>query len=59
MGPYSEWVSKDSTRLGGQTQVVRAFDLTGLAVSEFSKSVPQLLLHHEAVPELTVQPPLR
>ena len=31
---------------------------TGLAISELSKSVPQLLPYHETVPELTLKPPL-
>ena len=29
--------------------------LTGLAISEISKSVPQLLPYHKTVPELTVK----
>ena len=31
---------------------------TGLAISEISTSVPELLLYHEAVLELTLKPPL-
>ena len=32
--------------------------VTGLAISEWSKLVPELLLHHSTVPELTLTPPL-
>ena len=31
---------------------------TGLDMSELSKSVPELLLYHPKVPELTLNPPL-
>ena len=39
-------------------QLATATGTVGLAISELSKSVPQLLLYHSAVPQLTLKPPL-
>ena len=40
------------------SQVLTLLATRGLTISELSMSVPQLLLYHEAVPELTLNPPV-